>query len=52
MSRREGVEEDKTPRCPKCGRELEPEPFDVDGRTHIAYRCPRHGVEAIGDDAQ
>lgn len=38
-------------RCPKCGRDLEPEFFEVDGQRHVAFRCPRHGIEAIGDDS-
>jgi predicted RNA-binding Zn-ribbon protein involved in translation (DUF1610 family) len=52
MDRMNPGNDDDTPRCPKCGSDLERELFEVDGHTHVAYRCPRHGVEAIGDDSE
>lgn len=42
-----GNEEYRT--CAECGRDCEPEIFDVEGSARISFVCPGHGVHAIVD---
>lgn len=33
--------------CADCGADSEPEPFETDRGTRIAFSCPEHGVHSV-----
>ena len=36
-------------KCPECGADCSPEPFETDRRMRISFVCPEHGAHTVID---